>query len=101
MLIFKNMLLVSWPSHCQSRRRGQQPAVPGWCQKVPREGAAPGEAGCQTGLGVPSHTAFRRGGSDSDVFRMVGTSVQFTAVLGPKARAGFKPVFGSQNPRRP
>lgn len=48
MLIFKNMLLVSRPSHGQSRRRGQQPAVPGlpgWCQKVPREGAAPGGRG--------------------------------------------------------
>lgn len=37
---------------------------------------------------------------------MVGTSVQFTAVLRPKAqptqaRTGFQPVFGSPNPRRP
>lgn len=31
---------------------------------------------------MPSHTAFRRGGSDSDVFRMVGTSVQFTGTQG-------------------
>lgn len=36
-------------------------------------------------LSAQPHSIPARGGSDSDVFRMVGTSVQFTAVLGPKA----------------